>query len=188
MLAFSKMCLYISVYGFYLLKGYYQLVYGSCSSRFFRLFYCIWKQGNAIKQQYYLPLPHFFCWLQQYGGMDAPGNLMMGLAAVAWLCGGLSGKKGETIQNSTEGALVLKAALRSVFTAGVLDTPLEHEIRLSYVNGVSAGTMAGMNYISGQKGRMLRINKEYLHDRRYGTEEPGEKRLIFTFDFCIRRI
>ena len=39
----------------------------------------------------------------------------------------------------TEGALVLEGgSLRSVFTAGVLDTLLEHEIRLSYVNGVSA--------------------------------------------------
>ena len=35
----------------------------------------------------------------------------------------------------TEGALVLEGgSLRSVFTAGVLDTLLEHEIRLSYVN------------------------------------------------------
>ena len=34
----------------------------------------------------------------------------------------------------TEGALVLEGgSLRSVFTAGVLDTLLEHEIRLSYV-------------------------------------------------------
>lgn len=87
----------------------------------------------------------------------------------------------------TEGALVLEGgSLRSVFTAGVLDTLLEHEIRLSYVNGVSAGTMAGMNYISGQKGRMLRINKEYLHDRRYmGLRSLVKSRLIFNFDFVF---
>ena len=38
--------------------------------------------------------------IQQYGGMDAPGKPDDGLfAAVAWLCEGLSGKKGDTIQN-----------------------------------------------------------------------------------------
>ncbi len=87
----------------------------------------------------------------------------------------------------TEGALVLEGgSLRSVFTAGVLDTLLEHGIQLSYVNGVSAGTMAGMNYISGQKGRMLRINKEYLHDKRYmGLGSLVKSRLIFNFDFVF---
>lgn len=87
----------------------------------------------------------------------------------------------------TEGALVLEGgSLRGVFTAGVLDTLLEHEIRLSYVNGVSAGTMAGMNYISGQKGRMLRVNKEYLHDRRYmGFKSLVKSRMIFNFDFVF---
>lgn len=77
-------------------------------------------------------------------------------------------------------------SLRIVFTAGVLDTLMEHDIRLSYVNGVSAGTMAGMNYISGQKGRMLRINKEYLHDKRYmGFKSLVKSRLIFNFDFVF---
>ena len=77
-------------------------------------------------------------------------------------------------------------SLRSVFTAGVLDTLVEQGIELSYVNGVSAGTMAGMNYISKQKGRMLRINKEYLHDKRYmGFESLVKSRLIFNFDFVF---
>ena len=65
----------------------------------------------------------------------------------------------------------------------MLDTLLEQEIRLS-VTGFCG--MAGMNYISGQKGRMLRINKEYLHDRRYmGLRSLVKSRLIFNFDFVF---
>lgn len=87
----------------------------------------------------------------------------------------------------TEGALVLEGgSLRCVFTAGVLDVLTEQHIELSYVNGVSAGTMAGMNYISGQVGRMLRINEEYLHDKRYmGLRSLVKNRLIFNFDFVF---
>lgn len=87
----------------------------------------------------------------------------------------------------TEGALVLEGgSLRSVFTAGVLDVLTEQEIKLSYVNGVSAGNMAAMNYISGQKGRMMQINEDYLHDRRYmGLRSLLKDRLIFNFDFVF---
>lgn len=87
----------------------------------------------------------------------------------------------------TEGALVLEGgSLRSVFTAGVLDVLLEREIVFSYVNGVSAGTMVGMNYLSRQPGRMLQINQEYLHDKRYmGIESLIKNRLVFNFDFVF---
>ena len=87
----------------------------------------------------------------------------------------------------TEGALVLEGgSLRSMFTAGVLDVLTEEKIVLSYVNGVSAGTMAGMNYITGQRGRMLRINEEYLHDKRYmGMRSLLKNRLVFNFDFVF---
>lgn len=87
----------------------------------------------------------------------------------------------------TEGALVLEGgSLRCMFTAGVLDVLTEKKIELSYVNGVSAGTMAGMNYISGQKGRMLEINETYLHDKRYmGMRSLIKNRLVFNFDFVF---
>ena len=77
-------------------------------------------------------------------------------------------------------------SLRCLFTAGVLDVLTEENIQLSYVNGVSAGTMAGMNYISGQKGRMLEINETYLHDKRYmGMRSLIKNRLVFNFDFVF---
>lgn len=87
----------------------------------------------------------------------------------------------------TEGALVLEGgSLRCMFTAGVLDVLTEQNIEFTYVNGVSAGSMAAMNYISGQKGRMLQINEEYLHDRRYmSLKHLLKDRLVFNFDFVF---
>lgn len=87
-------------------------------------------------------------------------------------------------------ALVLEGgSLRGLFTAGVLDTFLENEIYMSYVNGVSAGAMNGMNYISKQKGRAKRISLTYLHDRRYISKMTMfRERKIFNFDFLFNEI
>lgn len=87
----------------------------------------------------------------------------------------------------TEGALVLEGgSLRSIFTAGVLDVMMEQEIEFSYVNGVSAGSMCGMNYISKQMGRTLQVNTDYLHDKRYlSFRNMLKNRLIFNFDFLF---
>ncbi len=77
-------------------------------------------------------------------------------------------------------------SLRCMFTSGVLDVLVEHGIELSYVNGVSAGSMCGLNYISKQTGRMLRVNTRYLHDRRYlSFRNMVKKRQIFNFDFLF---
>ena len=86
-----------------------------------------------------------------------------------------------------DGALVLEGgSLRSMFTSGVLDVMLEQEIELSYVNGVSAGSMCGLNYISKQVGRTLKVNTEYLHDKRYMSfRNMIKNRLIFNFDFLF---
>ena len=65
-------------------------------------------------------------------------------------------------------ALVLEGgSLRCMFTSGVLDVFVEQGIEMSYVNGVSAGSMCGLNYIARHVGRNLEINTHYLHDRRY---------------------
>lgn len=86
-----------------------------------------------------------------------------------------------------EAALVLEGgSLRGLFTSGVLDTLLEEKIEISYVNGVSAGSMNGMNYISKQIGRTLEINTKYLHDRRYiSLRNMMKKRLLFNFEFLF---
>jgi len=87
----------------------------------------------------------------------------------------------------TEGALVLEGgSLRGVFTAGVLDVLIEQEIELSYVNGVSAGSMSGMSYISKQSGRTIRVNLDYVRDKRFlSFRNMVKNRSIFNFDFLF---
>lgn len=46
-------------------------------------------------------------------------------------------------------------AMRSMFSAGVLDSFLDNDIQIPNVIAVSAGAYAGMNYVSGQRGRVL---------------------------------
>lgn len=87
----------------------------------------------------------------------------------------------------TEGALVLEGgSLRGVFTAGVLDVLIEQEMELSYVNGVSAGSMSGMSYVSKQSGRTIKVNLEYVRDKRFMSfQNMVKNRSIFNFDFLF---
>lgn len=87
----------------------------------------------------------------------------------------------------TEGALVLEGgSLRGVFTAGVLDVFLEQGIELSYVNGVSAGSMCGMNYVSKQPGRTIQVDLNYVNDKRFlSFRNMVKNRSIFNFDFLF---
>lgn len=64
--------------------------------------------------------------------------------------------------------LVLEGGgIRGIYTAGVLDVFLEHDISVDGVMGVSAGAIHGASYISGQKGRNLRYSLKYRKDKRY---------------------
>lgn len=87
----------------------------------------------------------------------------------------------------TEGALVLEGgSLRGVFTAGVLDVFMEQGITMSYVNGVSAGSMSGMSYVSGQIGRTIKVDLDYVNDKRFlSFRNMLKKRSIFNFDFLF---
>jgi len=93
------------------------------------------------------------------------------------------GRKMELLK----GAMCLEGgSLRGLFTAGVLDALLDNEVYIEYVNGVSAGSMNGMNYISRQRGRSKRINLKYLHDKRYiSYKNMFKSRQIFNFDFLF---
>ncbi len=57
--------------------------------------------------------------------------------------------------------------MRGLYTAGVLDVFMEEGICADAVVGVSAGALFGMNYKSGQAGRVLRYNLQYAGDRHY---------------------
>ena len=64
--------------------------------------------------------------------------------------------------------LVLEGgAMRGMYTAGVLDTFLENNIEVNGIIGVSAGVLFGVNYLSKQKGRVIRYNKRFINDKRY---------------------
>ena len=64
--------------------------------------------------------------------------------------------------------LVLEGgAMRGLYSAGVIDTFLEENINVDKIIGVSAGALFGMNYKSRQKGRVLRYNTKYIHNRKY---------------------
>ena len=90
----------------------------------------------------------------------------------------------------TEGALVLEGgSLRGVFTAGVLDVFIEQGIELSYVNGVSAGSMNGMSYVSKQVGRTIQVDLDYVNDKRFlSFRNMVKNRFIFNFDFLFGEI
>ena len=64
--------------------------------------------------------------------------------------------------------LVLEGgAMRGMYTAGVLDVFLDNNIEIDGIIGVSAGVLFGVNYLSRQRGRVIRYNKKYAKDKRY---------------------
>lgn len=86
--------------------------------------------------------------------------------------------------------LVLEGGgVRGIYTAGVLDFFMEHNITVEGVFGVSAGVLHGLNYMSNQIGRSYRISTEYLKDPRYlslsSLARTGD---IFGAEFCYHTI
>ena len=57
-----------------------------------------------------------------------------------------------TIDNQT-GLVLEGGGMRGVFTCGVLDYLMDHDIRFPYTIGVSAGACNGLSYMSRQRGR-----------------------------------
>ena len=65
------------------------------------------------------------------------------------------------------GLVVEGGANRTYYSIGVMDAFLDNGIECDLFVGVSAGVANGLSYISGQKGRCLRIGLEYINDKRY---------------------
>ncbi|MDO4813862.1 MAG: patatin family protein [Gemella sp.] len=60
-------------------------------------------------------------------------------------------------------ALVLEGgAMRGMYTAGVLDSFIDYDIKVDTIISVSAGALFGVNYASKQRGRALNYNTKYL--------------------------
>lgn len=65
-------------------------------------------------------------------------------------------------------AFVLEGgAMRGLYTAGVLDTFMQNGITTDAIFGVSAGALFGINFKSNQRGRAIRYNLRFAHDKRY---------------------
>lgn len=76
--------------------------------------------------------------------------------------------------------LVLEGgAMRGLFTAGIIDVMMQHDIWPDAVIGVSAGAAFGCNYKSRQVGRAIRYNKRFAQDARYS----GLRSLLTTGDY-----
>ena len=64
--------------------------------------------------------------------------------------------------------LVLEGgAMRGMYTAGVLDVFMGRGVRFDGIIGVSAGAVFGVNYLSGQNGRVIRYNCRFNTDKSY---------------------
>lgn len=64
--------------------------------------------------------------------------------------------------------LVLEGgAMRGMYTAGVLDVFMERGVHFDGIIGVSAGAVFGVNYLSGQRGRVIRYNCRFNTDKNY---------------------
>ena len=68
-----------------------------------------------------------------------------------------------------KGLVLEGGAMRGLFTAGILDVLMEHDIWPDGVIGVSAGAAFGCNMKSKQPGRALRYNKNLVNDWRYSS-------------------
>lgn len=87
------------------------------------------------------------------------------------------------------GLILEGGAMRGMFTCGVLDVFMEHDIQFDAVAGISAGAVFGCNYKSRQPGRAIRYNKRFCKDPRYcslrSLMKTGD---LYGVDFCYREL
>lgn len=84
-------------------------------------------------------------------------------------------------------ALVLEGGgMRGVFTCGVLDYFMDHNLYFPYTIGVSAGACNGLSYMSRQRGRGKFSNIDLLDKYRYiGMKHLLTKHNIMDFDLLF---
>lgn len=89
----------------------------------------------------------------------------------------------------TTGIVIEGGAMRSIYAAGVLDYFLERKIEIPNVLAVSAGAYAGMNYVSGQKGRVLDAVIKPLKEYKYlGLGTFLKKGTFFDMDYLFNEV
>lgn len=95
--------------------------------------------------------------------------------------------KQPTIHITPQSGLVLEGGgMRGVFTCGVLDYFMDHDIRFPYTVGVSAGACNGLSYMSRQRGRGKFSNIDLLEKYHYiGFKQLLMKGSIMDFDLLF---
>lgn len=66
--------------------------------------------------------------------------------------------------DSRTGLVLEGGGMRAIFTVGVLDCFMDHEIWFPYTIGVSAGASNGISYASRQRGRSRFSNIDLLEN------------------------
>jgi len=87
-------------------------------------------------------------------------------------------------------ALVLEGgSLRCMFSSAITDLMMEQGLVFDAVYGVSAGSLTGVNYVSNQPKRTMRVNIDFAHDRDYlGMKTLLLNKSIFNFDYLLDSI
>ena len=86
--------------------------------------------------------------------------------------------------------LVLEGGgMRGVFTCGVLDYLMDHDIRFPYVIGVSAGACNALDYVSRQPGRTrdCMIPDEQYGKYIYGIRDTIRTKSMMNMDLIFDR-
>lgn len=97
---------------------------------------------------------------------------------------------GKEVRGLYQGALILEGGgFRGVYTAGVLDYLMDQNIQFSDVYGISAGACNALNYLSQNRGRYIKVAKEYCNDPRYmGIKQLVKTGSIFNWQFSFYEI
>ncbi|WP_214626331.1 patatin-like phospholipase family protein [Paenibacillus agaridevorans] len=91
--------------------------------------------------------------------------------------------------SKTIGLVLEGGGMRAVYTAGVLECLMEHDVYFPYNIGVSAGACMGASYLSRQVGRNRVVNVDYVSDPRYiSWGNLLKKREMFGMDFIFDEI
>ena len=89
--------------------------------------------------------------------------------------------------DSRTGLVLEGGGMRAIFTVGVLDCFMDHDIWFPYTIGVSAGASNGISYASRQRGRSRFSNIDLLEKYNYiGLKYLLKKRNIMDFDLLFR--
>ncbi len=95
----------------------------------------------------------------------------------------------NNISTHKTGLVMEGGAMRGMFTCGVMDVFMEHNIVFHGAAGISAGAVLGCNYKSKQIGRGVRYNKKYSLDPRYCSVrsliKTGD---LYGVDFCYHEL